>query len=495
VALHLLSCAEGVQWVAGNLRERLIQAAGTMRGLPDVRGKLPVTSMVRSTPVFCSPETSIQDAAKMMIAENRSAILVRAPDGLGIVTDVDLRDKVVVGGVSRHAPVTAIMSSPVHTIGSDVLAPEAGVAMMAYGVNHVPVIGPDGAVVGVLSASNLMSLESRSPFALRRSIMQARTEDDLVAASADIPKLFMDLMTAHLEAPSITRVLTVLHDSLTARLLELSMERHGEPPVAFAWLAFGSAARTELTMASDQDNGLAYDDTDDPAVDAYFRVVAREVNAGLERCGLKADDHGVLARNKQWRMTLSAWKAVFEDCMDGRDLDRLARASVAFDYRQIAGELYVDRALTDIIREVPQHPRFLRGLVQLGTKIKPPLGFRGKLEGSVDIKKDGLIPIQNLARYYSFASGITASSTLDRLSAIREVCGEDDKSEQTLREAFVSMTQLQLRHHANRMRNGRPVDNIIDTWTLRPLTRVGLQEAMREVAAVQKRFTPVETSR
>ncbi len=491
VALELLCRAEGVQWVAGSLRERLIQAAGTMRGLPDVRSKLPVTSMVRSAPVFCDPGTSIQDAAKLMIAENRSAILVRAPAGLGIVTDVDMRDKVVVGHVSRHAPVTAIMSSPVHTIGSDVLAPEAGVAMMAFGVNHVPVIDAEGEVVGILSASNLMSLEARSPFALRRSIMQARTEDDLVAAAADIPKLFVDLMTAHLEAPSITRVLTVLHDSMTARLLELSMERHGEPPVAYAWLAFGSAARTELTLASDQDNGLAYDDTDDPAVDDYFRVVAAEVNAGLVRCGFPADDHGVLARNKQWRMTLSEWKAVFEDCMDGRDLDRLARASVAFDYRQIAGELFVDRALTDIIREVPRHRRFLHGLALLGTKVRPPLGFRGKLEGSIDIKKNGLIPIQNLARYYSFASGITAASTLDRLTAIREVSGEGEQSEQTLREAFISMTHLQLRHHANRMRNGRPVDNIIDTWTLRPLTKVGLQEAMREIAAAQKRFKPV----
>ena len=50
------------------------------------------------------------------------------------------------------------------------------------------------------------------------------------------------------------------------------------------------------------------------------------------------------------------------------------------------------------------------------------------------------------------------------------------------------MSHLQLRHHANRLRNGRHPDNLIDTQTLRPLTRVGLQEALREVAAAQKRF-------
>ena len=92
-----------------------------------------------------------------------------AREGLGIVTDVDMRDKVVMGDVPRDAPVTTIMCTPVHTIGSEILAPEASIAMMAAGVNHLPVLDPEGKVVGIVSASNLMSLEGRSPFALRRS--------------------------------------------------------------------------------------------------------------------------------------------------------------------------------------------------------------------------------------------------------------------------------------------------------------------------------------
>jgi CBS domain-containing protein len=496
-AMTLLSHPAGVTWMAANGRERLLQAAGTMRALPDVR-TLPVTSVTRSKPLFCDPSTTAQEAAKIMIAEKRSAILVRGPGGKGIqgiVTDVDLRNKVVVDGVSRHAPVTEIMSSPVHTIGAEVLAPEAGIAMMAAGVNHMPVLNAEGEVVGILSASSLMSLESRSPFALRREIMAARTTEDVVKAAADIPQLFLDLMTAHLDGPSVTRVLTVLHDSLTARFIELAMERLGEPPAAFAWLAFGSAARAELTMASDQDNGLAYEDTDDPRVDEYFRDLARTVNAGLERCGLAPDPHGVLARRAEWRMSLSRWRAVFEDCLDGKDLDRMARASVSFDYRQVAGELYVDKVLTDVLRQVPEHKGFLGGLVKLGTRVRPPLSFRGRLEGSIDIKKNGLVPIQNLARYYAFASGITTAATLDRLAAVRDVVGESVESERVLREAFTGMLHLQLRHHANRMRNRRPLDNVIETWTLPPLTRASLQEALREVVNAQKRFKPVEPPR
>jgi CBS domain-containing protein len=486
VAVELLSRPEGVKWLAATQRERLLQAARSMSALPDVRTR-PVTEVVRSAPVFCDPGTTIRDAARLMIDERRSVILVHAGDGLGIVTDVDLRDKVVVGGVSRDAPVSLIMTTPVHTIGAEALAPEASIAMMVAGVNHLPVLDEAGDVVGVLSASNLMTLEARSPFALRRAIHAARTEKDLDEAAADMPELFLDLLDARLEAPSLTRVLTVLFDTMTARLLELAFERYGEPPVPYAWLAFGSAARSELTLASDQDNGLAYADTDDPAVDEFFRRVAEDVNGGLVRCGFAADPHGVLARTAQWRMSLTRWKEVFSDCLQGRDLDRMARASVAFDYRQVAGELQVDLALTDIMREAPSHPRFLKGLELLGAKMRVPLGFRQRLEGFIDIKKNGLIPIQNLARYHAFSRGITAPTTLERLEAVRESCDDDTTCERSLREAFISMSELQLRHHARLLRAGRAPHNEIDVETLRPLTRATLQEAMREVAAAQKR--------
>ena len=489
VAIDILSRPEGIKWMAGNHRERLIQAARTMQALPDVRTR-PVTSVVRSTPLFCDPDTSIHDAAELMIAEKRSAMLVKTRDGLGIVTDVDLRNKVVVGGVSREAPVSTIMSAPVHTIGAEVLAQEASVAMMTAGVNHMPVLAADGTVVGILSASSLMTLDTRSPFALRRSLQQARSEDELVTAAGDVPKLFLDLLDANLDALALTRVLTVLADAMTSRLLELAFERHGEPSVAYAWLAFGSCARSELTLASDQDNGFAYDDTDDPGAAEYFRRVAQDVNEGLQRCGFALDPHGVLAMTEQWCLSLSQWKTVFAYCLDGRDLDRLARATVAFDYRQVTGELHVDKALTDIMREAPAHPRFMRGLRQLGFRIPSPLGFRGRLAGYIDIKRSGLVPLQNLARYWAFSRGITAGTTLERLIAVAEVEGRDPMSEadRSLREAYSSMTHPQLRHHANAIRGGRPLDNVIDTATLRPLDHANLQEALRLVAAEQRRF-------
>ena len=236
-----------------------------------------------------------------------------------------------------------------------------------------------------------------------------------------MPQLFVDLLDAHLDAPALTRILTVLSDAMTARLLELAVERHGEPPVAYAWLAFGSTARSELTLASDQDNGLAYADTDDPAVDEYFRLVAEEVNDGLRRCGFSLDPHGTVARNWQWRLPLSMWCKVFSRSLEGTDLDRLARASVAFDFRQVAGDLAVVPPLTDIIREAPRASSLPRRLARLGTGMPLAAGLSRSAHGlSSTSRRTACCPIQNLARYYAFASGITAPNTLERLVAVRE---------------------------------------------------------------------------
>ena len=487
LGVELLSREDGVRWLATTQRDALLYAARSLSPLPEVQ-TLPVTSVVRGAPPLCDPETTIGAAAELMSREGHSAVVVRTRDGLGIVTDVDLRERVVIGGVSRDAPVSAIMSAPVHTIAAGTLAAEASVAMLTHGVGHLPVLDQDGGVVGIVSAGDLMSLDARSPFALRHALQSARDEDELAAAAGDVPTLFVDLVDARLDAPRVSRVLTVLHDSMTARLLELAFVRHGAPPVDFAWLVFGSAARNEFTLASDQDNGLAYADTDDPAVGEYFGRVAQDVNAGLARCGIDADAHGVLAGGEIWHRTLSSWKRVFSAFLVGDDIKLVLNASVCFDYRQAAGRLYVTQALTDLMREAPAHPPFMQCLERLGSGYRPHVsGFRQKLERLVDIKQGALLPIQNLARYHALARGITIQATLDRLAAICKIDAEGAECDRTLREAYLTLKQLQLEHHAAAVREGREPDNVIDTDALRPLTRANLQEALRAVAAAQSR--------
>ena len=114
----------------------------------------------------------------------------------------------------------------------------------------------------------------------------------------------------------------------------------------------------------------------------------------------------------------------------------------------------------------------------------------------MDLKKGGIVPIANLARFHALANGITISPTLDRLIAAEELGALDKETAQSLREAFAFIWQVRLDHHAQQIRAGLPPDNLIRPDQLPPLARKELREAFRAIAAAQhqlNRFVPLGT--
>jgi CBS domain-containing protein len=369
--------------------------------------------------------------------------------------------------------------------------------MFFAGVQHLAVTDARGAVIGLVSAKDLMALAYWSPFALRAAIFNATSETALDAATKELPGLFAALVEAGLKAPDIGRVLALNCDAVTTHLLDFAIARHGPAPRAWAWLALGSVARRELTLASDQDNALAYADPADPEVDAYFERVAKDVNAGLARAGFGADSSGVLAGNALWRMSESRWVQTFRDCLDSPDLSHLVRAVVSFDFRHVAGGLEVTPPLVAVLREAREHPGFLGQLARTATDIPPAIPHRFFLRRwerqEVDLKKGGIVPIANLARFHALANGITISSTLDRLVAAEGLGAINKETAQSLREAFEVICQVRVDHHAEQIRAGLQPDNLIRPEELPPLARGELREAFQAIGRAQQqlnRFIP-----
>ena len=492
-ALRVLGRPEGAGFVARSLRERLVRAGHTVHGLPEL-ATMHIDALVPGPPVYCEPGVAISRAAEIMTRSGSSAILIRSGE-LQIVTDADIRAKAVAGPISPQNPVLRI-AEPAVVVEPRRLAVDAVVEMLDRGVDHV-VVADGQEVLGIVSAADLMGLQTRSPFALRHSILHAQDEDGLVAASRGLGRLFLALLGAGVSPADIGRVLTLQYDALTTRLIDFALARHGAAPVPWGWLALGSSARRELTLGSDQENALAYADTDDRNVDEAFEVIAADVTAGLVRCGFAADANGVLASAKLWRMSLSAWEKTIEACYASPDRSHLIRATVALDFRQVAGGLEVAEPLVAILREAHSHPDFVRRLARTATDFKPPLGFRGAFAtartkdtptGTIDVKRGGMLPIVNLARFHALASEVTISATLDRLVAVEEL-GKLPADEATaLREAFSCVWRVRLEHQAARIAADEEADNYVDPEALPPLEREELREAFRAIVRAQKRL-------
>ena len=494
-ALRVLGTPAGAAYVARTMRARLVRTGHTIHGLLDV-GTTPVSAIMRPA-VFCRADETIRAAARALGDDRVAAVLVTLAGGeLGIVTDGDLRAGLIERQLPLDAPVTMVARAPAPSVPCAQLAVEAAVDMLAAGADCVAVLDGERAC-GVLSAADLVGLDARSPVALRHTIMGAADEDGLVRSAGHLPQLFRHLVAAGVPSRDIGRVLSLQHDAIVARLIALSISRHAPAPVPWSWLDLGSAARREFTLASDQDNALAYGEPpagEEAAVDCYFEQLGTEVNAGLARCGIGVDNNGVLAGKRLWRMSKASWVRTFDECFEIPDESHLIRATVAFDFRAAAGALAITAELGERVRAARAHPDFMRLLARTASGYPVALGMRGQLApekrgdgaGRIDMKAGAIIPLVNLVRMHAIAAGVTISPTLDRIEAAASAGGIDRATAEALSEAFVVISRLRFEHHAAQIAAGVTPDNLIDPGALAPIARNELREALHAVRRAQK---------
>ncbi len=475
--------------------------AGAERAPPVDPIERRVATLIRNPPLLCRADEPIREAAKRMTAEGASAALVRSGGTLGIVTDRDLRSRVVAAGASPDAPVSAVMTTPVWTVRADSLGGDVLLDMLDRGVHHVPVLSATGEILGVADDGDLVAAEARKPFLLRRAIDLATSAADLAAASAGMSPMIIALHDARVAAEHVAAIRSVVLDALTRRLIELAVADAGDPPAVFTWFALGSLARREAVPSSDVDSALAWQDSGaGPETGAYLERVARAVDEGLRACGVQPDAHGTSASNPLFARPLSAWRAAAQDLSKNPTRENaLILVSMITDSRPLWGSGISAEAsagsasIPGTLWQARAHPDLLRLLAQFALQFRPPTGFlrdfvvehSGERRGQLDIKHGGMIPIVDLARWAGMAAGAASGSTMERLRAAEAAGTLEDPDARTLMDAFGFIFSLRLDHQVEQLRRGEVPDDFIDPKTLNPLARSYLREAFRAVASVQ----------
>jgi CBS domain-containing protein len=450
-----------------------------------------VATLIRTPPVLCRADEPIREAAKRMTAGGSSAVLVRSGGTLGIVTDRDLRSRVVAAGLSPDAPVSAIMTTPAYAVTGDRLGGEVLLDMLERGIHHVPVLTAAGEVQGVVDDTDLVAAESRKPFLLRRAIDQASTVAELAALSAGLGEMTVALRDARVASEHVAAVASVVLDALTRRLIELAVAGAGSPAVPFTWFALGSLARREAVPSSDIDSALGWHDgADDPTVRGYVARVAEAVESGLRACGRQPDSRGATASSPLFARSIQAWRAAARKLNEDPTREQaIILVSVIVDSRPV----WAADGPADVLWEARAQPDLLRLLARLALSFRPPTGFlrdfvvehSGERKGQLDIKHGGLIPIVDLARWAGMAAGVAGASTAERLRAA-EAAGTLERSQaRALAEAFDFIFALRLDHQVEQLRRGEEPDDFIDPTTLNPLARSYLRSAFRAIASVQ----------
>jgi CBS domain-containing protein len=452
-----------------------------------------VDALIRTPPLLCRGDEPIREAARRMTDRGVSAVVVRLASSFGIMTDRDLRTRVIGGGLSPDAPVSAAMTVPAYTVTGDRLASDVLLDMLERNVHHIPVLSAAGQVLGVVDDGDLAAAAGRTPLLLRRAIALAGRQAELAAAAAGLNPMIIALHDARATAEHLTAVRSVVMDALVRRLAELAVRDAGPPPAPFAWFALGSLARREAVPSSDVDSALAWEG-EDPSGRDYAHGVARMIEEGLRGCGLAPDAHGARAVSAVFARSLASWRRAARSLAEDPAQDKaLILVSVLADSRLVWSS---GGALSGGLweaRPYPEHPELLRMLARFALSFRPPTGFwrdfvvehSGERRGQLDLKHGGLIPIVDLARWAGMAAGMASAPTLERLRAAQAAGTMESGEASALAEAFGFIGSLRLDHQVEQLRRGEPPDDFIDPKTLNPLARSYLREAFRAVASVQ----------
>lgn len=437
-------------------------------------------------PVTCHGSTSAQEAAALMARERSPWLLVLQAHGWGVLTEQDLCARVLAAGRSPGTPVGDLVTEPAAALPSDRRAADALMFMLESGLRHVPVVDGHRRVLGVVSDTDLAGLPFRSPLTLRSAIQSAVDDEDVAAAGRELPTAVQAMVDTGVDAMDAARMVTLIIDAMVRRLIDLAVGRLGPPPVRWAWLSLGGAARSEQGIVTDQDHALAFDLAQAPLeeVDRYFLALSTRVTSGLEAAGIPRCKAKVVAEERSLRRPIEHWIVAFEDWIDESRPVGGRQASVLFDYRRTAGPLEAEHTFARVIGSAPQHPRFLRQLAKQAVAARPPA--RAAAGRRIDVKAQGLTPIVNLARSYALESGVTEPRTLERLELSAASGRIDEQIRAGLSEAFRLLWRVRLERHAACVSEGRGPDDLVDPRTLGPLTRAELREAFRIVRHAQR---------
>ena len=494
---HLLATRpEVADFFGAGMPDRMKRAVAELESDPSGRIilKTRVADLLHREPITASPQLSIRAAAQLMAQHRVSALLI-VEDGriLGIMTDRDLRSKVVAAGLDVNASIVTIMTSDPVTIPSTALAFEAMLEMLGRNVHHLPVVDGDR-LMGLVSAGDLMRLETANPVFLVGDIAKQGSPEQLAKVTARLPRLVAQLVEQDASADEIHRLVTAVSDATTRRLLQLAENALGPPPVPFEWLVLGSQARFEHGLGSDQDHVLLLDDAVRPEHDEYFAALADFVASGLEGCGYPRCPGEVMATNPQWRRSLRSWRSEFHRWIAEPQAKAVLHAQIFFDFRSIHGGTTRSDALREaILAQTPGSQRFLGHLAAEAVERQPPIGFfrgfvlerEGEHRATLDLKS-GVHTVIELARVHALASGVPAVNTIERLRALSGQGALGTDSANDLVDAFEFITYLRLRHQARQVDAGQRPDNHVSPDSLSSLERKHLRDAFGIIRRMQQ---------
>lgn len=486
-------------------RTRLRQAGAVQSGASPIM-TTPVAKLVGRTPVMIDSATTVGEAAAHMTDQNVSSLLVTertaghrdtaasGEDVIGIVTDRDLRQRVLAAGLPYDTLVSEVMSTDLVTVADDDFAFEALLLMLKENVHRLPVmhrLRP----VGVIALSDIITHETQNSLFVARSIFHKNSLEDLYSLTGDVQACFVRMVNEDANSHMIGTAMATIGRSFKQRLLQLGEEQLGPPPVPYCYLALGSMARDEQFLLTDQDNAMVIDDAFDPqAHDDYFRELAAFVSDGLDRLGYPYCKGDIMATNDTWRQPLKVWRERFCQWIGRPSAESLLHSSIFRSGRGSRPGPDGRRAQGADCRARQRHAAIpVLPVPECAEQDTAPGLFRdfvveksGRHQNSINLKRRGTAPLVDVIRVHALAAASQAQNSFRRLEDTAAAGYLTASTAADLRDALEFISLARARRQAHDVEQGNELNNNLDPQSLSAFERRTLKDAFKVLSNAQR---------
>ena len=391
-----------------------------------------------------SESLSVQEAAKQMSIQEVSSIVIVNEKGFpkGILTDKDLRTRVVAEGISLDTPVSNLMSDQLIVKKSDAGFSDLYLCMIRNRLHHL-ILTEDGTsnspVKGIISDHDILLSMGNSPAVLIHALLNTQDLSEMRAIRDRAEQMLRYYLENEVAMDFVASVMTEINDVIISQAKNIALKKysHDYPElqhIKFCFLSLGSEGREEQLLRTDQDNAIIYEDVQEDLKEKakeYFLKIGSEIVEILIKCGISPCPGDIMASNPKWVQPLSVWEEYFSDWILKPTEQALLNASIFFDFRPVAGHFSLSEQLTEhIYQEVGKKHFFLNFLAKNAYLNPAPLGFfkgfivekSGEHRDQFDIKARAMMPLADLARLLTLSHGLVKiNNTFKRFEKLAEL--------------------------------------------------------------------------
>lgn len=453
----------------------------------------PIKKFCRRNVATCEPEDSVLKVAGIMRDLKISSVIICEDNNpIGIMTDRDLRNKVVSQGIDPSTiSARDIMNAPLITVDENDFIFEALYRISKKGIHRICVVDQDNRLSGIITVTDIMRLQTRSPQKLVRDIDQAVTLEELKTYHSQIQDLVLHLVSTGVPPRELVRMIALLNDQLLLRLIELLRARQfSNLPEKFAFVVLGSEGRREQTLTTDQDNAIIYSDDLSPEEVDEIKAFSEELIDALIDIGVPPCPGGIMAKNEFWRRSYSGWVDALNNWLSTPKPENILNGSMFFDLRTVYGDPSLEKSLKEMLaKHFRTEKMFLTHSAANVNRFRPPLGLFGGIKvdhgeqhrGQLDVKKAGIFAITEGVKALAMEAGISESGTRERIQELIDKGVLTQKQADDLNASYNFLVFLRLRCQVDDIRADIEPSNYITLAKLNHMEKGRLKLAFEEV--------------